>query len=278
MAAGIVWGKTNTLDVESDFSPFWDERMLSIPCQEGTEPVRLVHDVYASNFQQSEALSQIHLKALNEKTGSEILVLETAKKLSSSLISLVTTSLLILKCILYGHHSARILKTCLCLCGEEFIQPQKAQWVYSVRYRKMSSLQTPVFLEVDFSAEVKWVNIRQLIIETCMLHSQSRMTEQVMDDLKQDFSYWTCFGQGAVFLSVLQALMPVRCYIDSQWIGVMDVKGDINQAVVKDLTPPLVNGDKCHPESSPLWDRNPTERSPENMPDTSYSIRRPIKR
>ncbi|XP_072782807.1 uncharacterized protein [Taeniopygia guttata] len=189
-----------------------------------------------------------------------------------------TTSLLILKCILYGHHSARILKTCLCLCGEEFIQPQKAQWVYSVRYRKMSSLQTPVFLEVDFSAEVKWVNIRQLIIETCMLHSQSRMTEQVMDDLKQDFSYWTCFGQGAVFLSVLQALMPVRCYIDSQWIGVMDVKGDINQAVVKDLTPPLVNGDKCHPESSPLWDRNPTERSPENMPDTSYSIRRPIKR
>ncbi|XP_077030843.1 uncharacterized protein LOC143693500 isoform X3 [Agelaius phoeniceus] len=66
MAAGIVWGKINMLDVESDFSPFWDERMLSIPCQEGTE--------------------------------------------------------------------------------------------------------------------VKWVNIRQLIIETCMLHSQSRMTEQVMVD------------------------------------------------------------------------------------------------
>ncbi|XP_053830645.1 uncharacterized protein LOC128805774 isoform X1 [Vidua macroura] len=119
---------------------------------------------------------------------------------------------------------------------------------------------------MQFISKVKWVNIRQLIIETCMLHSQSRMTEQVMDDLKQDFSYRTCFGQGAVFLSVLQALVPVRWYMDSQWIGVMDVKGDINQAVVKDLIPALVNGDKCHPESAPLWDRKPTERSPENMP------------
>lgn len=46
-------------------------------------------------------------------------------------------------------------RTCLCLCGEEFIHPQKAQWVYSVRYRKMSSLQTPVLLEVEFPAEGK---------------------------------------------------------------------------------------------------------------------------
>ncbi|KAM4787266.1 uncharacterized protein ACIQIH_005259 isoform 2-T3 [Cyanocitta cristata] len=80
MAAGIVWGKINTLDVESDFSPFWDERMLSIPCQEGTEP-----------------------------------------------------------------------------CLTEQCQ-MTASW------------------------KVKWVNIRQLIIETCTLHSQSRMTEQVMVD------------------------------------------------------------------------------------------------
>lgn len=30
------------LDVKSDFSPFWDERMLSIPCQEGTEVRELI--------------------------------------------------------------------------------------------------------------------------------------------------------------------------------------------------------------------------------------------
>ncbi|XP_074394641.1 uncharacterized protein LOC113458862 isoform X2 [Zonotrichia albicollis] len=35
---------------------------------------------------------------------------------------------------------------------------------------------------MQFISKVKWVNIRQLIIETCMLHSQSRMTEQVMVD------------------------------------------------------------------------------------------------
>lgn len=46
----------------------------------------------------------------------------------------------------------------------------------------------------------------------------------------------------------------------------MDVKGDINQAVVKDLMPALVKGVECHPENSPLWDRKPTERSPGNMP------------
>lgn len=45
----------------------------------------------------------------------------------------------------------------------------------------------------------------------------------------------------------------------------MDVKGDITQAVVKDLIPDLVKGDECHPESAPLWDRKPMERSPENM-------------
>ncbi|XP_054675340.1 uncharacterized protein LOC129204078 [Grus americana] len=33
---------------------------------------------------------------------------------------------------------------------------------------------------MQFISKVKWVNIRQLIIETSMLHSQSRMTEQVM--------------------------------------------------------------------------------------------------
>ncbi|XP_064268832.1 uncharacterized protein LOC135296419 isoform X3 [Passer domesticus] len=33
---------------------------------------------------------------------------------------------------------------------------------------------------MQFISKVKWVNIRQLIIETCMLLSQSRMTEQVM--------------------------------------------------------------------------------------------------
>ncbi|XP_065538675.1 WAS/WASL-interacting protein family member 1-like [Lathamus discolor] len=35
--ARAVWGKNNALAVELDFSPFWDKRMLSIPCQEGTE-------------------------------------------------------------------------------------------------------------------------------------------------------------------------------------------------------------------------------------------------
>lgn len=46
----------------------------------------------------------------------------------------------------------------------------------------------------------------------------------------------------------------------------MDVKGDINQAVVKDLIPALIKGDECHPESAPPWDRKPMERSPENTP------------
>ncbi|XP_057266814.1 uncharacterized protein LOC130599963 isoform X4 [Pezoporus wallicus] len=37
MATGAVWGKNNALDVELDFPPFWDERMLPIPCQEAAE-------------------------------------------------------------------------------------------------------------------------------------------------------------------------------------------------------------------------------------------------
>ncbi|XP_027752056.1 uncharacterized protein LOC114063754 isoform X2 [Empidonax traillii] len=39
----------------------------------------------------------------------------------------------------------------------------------------------PGFICLWFKRRVKWVNIRQLIIETSMLHSQSRMTEQVME-------------------------------------------------------------------------------------------------
>lgn len=38
--------------------------------------------------------------------------------------------------------------TCLCLCGEEFTWPQKAQGVYNGRDRKMSSLQAFVLLEL----------------------------------------------------------------------------------------------------------------------------------
>lgn len=41
----------------------------------------------------------------------------------------------------------------------------------------------------------------------------------------------------------------------------MGIKGDINQAVVKDL----VKGEECHPEHVPLWDRKLMEQSPENM-------------
>ncbi|KAM9018927.1 uncharacterized protein PRD47_006529 [Ara ararauna] len=38
---------------------------------------------------------------------------------------------------------------------------------------------------MQFISKVKWVNVRQLIIETSMLHSQSRMIEQVMIYLVQ---------------------------------------------------------------------------------------------
>ncbi|XP_064268833.1 uncharacterized protein LOC135296419 isoform X4 [Passer domesticus] len=53
---------------------------------------------------------------------------------------------------------------------------------------------------MQFISKVKWVNIRQLIIETCMLLSQSRMTEQVMDFVS---TIYTVFS--VAFLTSLEA-------------------------------------------------------------------------
>ncbi|XP_062464428.1 uncharacterized protein LOC134158478 isoform X2 [Pezoporus occidentalis] len=138
MATGAVWGKNNALDVELDFSPFWDERMLPIPCQEAAEV---------------------------QGEGKE--VFKTSPPCAMNIW-------LLLSALVY-------LQRCLSTSTREQ-GSSKTHIFYTVEIDGYSN--TASFLAkqhgMQFISKVKWVNIRQLIIETSTLHSQSRLTEQVM--------------------------------------------------------------------------------------------------
>ncbi|KAM6085241.1 uncharacterized protein LJ206_006986 [Theristicus caerulescens] len=134
--------------------------MLSIPCQEGTEVQREGKKVFKTSppwYLPIENTSILLSKA------------DGLQKFTRAM-----NIWLLLSALVY-------LRRCLSTSTREQ-GSSKTHIFYAVEIDGDSN--TASFLAkqhgMQFISKVKWMNIRQLIIETSMLHSQSRMTEQVM--------------------------------------------------------------------------------------------------